>query len=163
MTCFIRIFLRRRLLALVGLSGLVNFNFNTGVEQALQNQIGPAGDPLRPPDGGFGTDPLGGFDNEANVAMPFRIDGSFGNGTFNTPPLVEAAAKGVFFHNGLVDTIEEAVRVLQQSGISRFAFGFNIERGSFEPYSNRSPGLRSRASRGFSAGDKRAGEDPEFY
>lgn len=91
------------LLGIPGVTGLVNFNFNTGVEQALQNQIGPTGDPLRPPDGGFGTDPEGGFTNISNS------DGSFGNGTFNTPPLVEAAAKGVFFHNGLVDTIEEAV------------------------------------------------------
>lgn len=73
--------------------GTFNFNFNTGVEDALRNQIGP--DPLRPPDGGFGTQPNG--------------NGSFGNGTFNTPVLVEAADTGPFFHNNLVDIIEDAV------------------------------------------------------
>lgn len=97
------------LLGIPGVAGLVNFNFNTGVEQALQNQIGPEGDRLRPPDGGFGTDPQGGFNNIASFNIPGLINGSFGNGTFNTPPLVEAASKGVFFHNNLVETIEEAV------------------------------------------------------
>jgi hypothetical protein len=67
-----------------------NANFNTGVEQFPHPADIPA-------DGGFGTQsepcPLGGC----------------GNGTFNTPSLVEAAATGPFFHNNAVDTIEEAV------------------------------------------------------
>jgi hypothetical protein len=32
-----------------------------------------------------------------------------GDGTFNTPPLVEAADSGPFFHNNAIDTIEGAV------------------------------------------------------
>ena len=68
-----------------------NQNFDSGVETALN----PAG-PL-PPDGGLGL--------ELNATT-----GGFGNGTFNTPPLVEAADTGPFFHNNLVATIEEAVR-----------------------------------------------------
>lgn len=79
----------------------LNFNFNTGVEAFLRNRIGA--DSSRPPDGGFGTDKDGGFNNIANP------DGSFGNGTFNTTGLVEAADTPPFFHNSIVDTIEEAV------------------------------------------------------
>src|SRR5262249_53209378 len=52
---------------------------------------------LRRPDGGFGRGP-----------HP-RTVGAFGNGTFNTPPLVEAADTGPFFHDNVVRTIEEAV------------------------------------------------------
>jgi cytochrome c peroxidase len=79
----------------------LNFNFNTGVEAFLRNRIGAS--PSRPPDGGFGTDPKGGFNNVASA------DGSFGNGTFNTTGLVEAADTPPFFHNSIVDTIEAAV------------------------------------------------------
>jgi hypothetical protein len=67
-----------------------NANFDTGVEQLRHPADIPA-------DGGFGTQvgecPAGGC----------------GNGTFNTPSLVEAAATGPFFHNNVVKTIEEAV------------------------------------------------------
>jgi cytochrome c peroxidase len=79
----------------------LNFNFNTGVEAFLRNRIGA--NPSRPPDGGFGTDQNGGFNNVPNP------DGSFGNGTFNTTGLVEAADTPPFFHNNIVNTIEEAV------------------------------------------------------
>ncbi len=58
-----------------------NRNFNTGVEAARHADL--AGFPL---DGGFG-------------ATPENPDGSFGNGTFNTPPLVESADTGPFFHS----------------------------------------------------------------
>jgi hypothetical protein len=79
-----------------------NFNFDTGVEAFLRNRIGA--NSTRPADGGFGTDKDGGFNNIANPD-----DGSFGNGTFNTTGLVEAADTPPFFHNNIVDTIEEAV------------------------------------------------------
>jgi cytochrome c peroxidase len=65
-----------------------NLNFNTGVE-ALPDMPGALlGDPPPPRDDGF--------------AIP-------GDGTFNTPPLVEAADTGPFFHNNAVSTIEAAV------------------------------------------------------
>jgi cytochrome c peroxidase len=72
--------------------GNFNLNFNTGVENLDH--------PARavesfPRDGGFGTLPDG--------------QGGFGNGTFNTPPLIEAADTGPFFHNNAVTTIEDAV------------------------------------------------------
>ena len=76
------------------LDGTQNVNFDTGVEEFLQNQLTVGGEP-RPRDGGFGT-----------VSNP---DGSFGNGTFNTPSIAEAAGTGPFFHNNAVVTLEDAV------------------------------------------------------
>jgi cytochrome c peroxidase len=79
-----------------------NFNFNTGVEAARHPALAAF-----PHDGGFG----------ARV----NADGSFGNGTFNVPPLIEAADTGPFFHTAtsvvgasahntdVATTIEEAI------------------------------------------------------
>jgi len=66
---------------------LGNANFDTGVE-ALPDQPQDLTGEKIPPDDGFGTP---------------------GDGTFNTPPLVEAADTGPFFHNNSVETIEGAV------------------------------------------------------
>lgn len=67
--------------------GAGNLNFDTGVEN-LPNQPADLTDELVPPDDGFDTP---------------------GDGTFNTPPLVESADTGPFFHNNAVETIEGAV------------------------------------------------------
>jgi cytochrome c peroxidase len=79
-----------------------NRNFNTGVEAARHRDLAR-----------FALD--GGLGGTANA------DGSFGNGTFNTPPLIEAADTGPFFHTAtsvtgasahntaFATTIEEAV------------------------------------------------------
>jgi hypothetical protein len=79
-----------------------NRNFNTGVESARHAAL--AGFPR---DGGFGN--LG------------QTDGSFGDRTFNTTPLIEAADTGPFFHTAttisgasahnaaVATTIEEAI------------------------------------------------------
>ncbi|MGH8769077.1 MAG: hypothetical protein ACREVT_12980 [Burkholderiales bacterium] len=64
-----------------------NANFNTGVED-LPDQPADLSGELNPPDDGFRTP---------------------GDGTFNTPPLVEAADTGRFFHNNAIETIEGAV------------------------------------------------------
>jgi hypothetical protein len=64
-----------------------NLNFNTGVEDLPDLPQGLTGE-LAPPDDGFGTP---------------------GDGTFNTPSLVEAADTGPFFHNNAIETIEGAV------------------------------------------------------
>jgi len=77
--------------------GGFNFNFDTGVEglpDQPANFIDPAGNR---PDGGFGTAP-----------HP-QVPGAFGNGTFNTPPLIEAADTPPFFHNNSIQTLEEAI------------------------------------------------------
>ena len=75
-----------------------NANFNTNVEQ-LPSQPADLVIPAQknPADGGFGvgTPPPGVF--------------GIGDGTFNTPVLVEASDTGPFFHSNVVNTIEEAV------------------------------------------------------
>jgi cytochrome c peroxidase len=71
-----------------------------------------------PCDGGFagqnGT--LDGFNFESQcgvgkdtVVTPSGINDAFGDGTFNTLPLIEAADTGPFFHNNGEDTLEEAI------------------------------------------------------
>ena len=67
--------------------GAGNQNFNTGVED-LPDQPQDLTGELVPPDDGLG--------------IP-------GDGTFNTPSLVESADTGPFFHNNSVETIEGAV------------------------------------------------------
>jgi len=73
--------------ASLGGRDLGNANFNTGVED-LPDQPARLTGELVPRDDGFGRP---------------------GDGTFNTPPLVEAADSGPFFHNNSVSTIEGAV------------------------------------------------------
>ncbi len=71
----------------VGGANLGNGNFNTGVE-ALPDQPARLSAELVPPDDGLGTP---------------------GDGTFNTPPLVESADTAPFFHNNSAATLEAAV------------------------------------------------------
>ena len=72
----------------VGFIPGTNRNFNTGIEN-LPSQPADLIDPTNnPPDNGFGNP---------------------GNGTFNTPAVIEAADTGPFFHNNSIETIEEAV------------------------------------------------------
>jgi hypothetical protein len=73
-----------------------NANFNTNVE-SLPSQPADLVTPPQPnpPDGGFGGGP--------------GPTGGFGNGSFNTPVVVEAADSGPFFHNNAIATIEGAV------------------------------------------------------
>ncbi len=64
-----------------------NANFNTGVENLPDQPARLTGEKVLPDDG-FGRP---------------------GDGTFNVPPLVEAADTGPFFHNNAIETIEGAV------------------------------------------------------
>jgi mono/diheme cytochrome c family protein len=80
-----------------------NANFNTGVEDLPDQPADLSGERM-PPDDGFGSP---------------------GDGTFNTPPLVEAADTGPFFHNNAIATIEGAVafyngRAFNDSPAGRF-------------------------------------------
>jgi hypothetical protein len=80
-------------------TGGTNINANTGVERFPN----PARKVLSFPfDGGFGA------------TAPFDCDGDgvadcFGDGTFNVPPLIEAADTPPFFHSHIANTIEDAV------------------------------------------------------
>lgn len=67
--------------------GAGNLNFDTGVEQLPDQPADLTGEHVPDDDGA----------------------GSPGTGEFNTPPVVEAADTGPFFHNNSVDTIEGAV------------------------------------------------------
>ena len=78
-----------------GAGSLGNDDIDTGVESFPPLPPRPAG-VLIPPDGGAGLDPR-------------PSSHGFGNGQFNTPPLVEAADTPPFFHNNSVQTIEDAV------------------------------------------------------
>ncbi len=75
-----------------------NRNFDTGVERAPDPS--QATEP-HPRDGGFG---LADRDCDANGS-----NDCFGDGTFNTTPLIEAADTEPFFHNNSAATIEDAV------------------------------------------------------
>jgi hypothetical protein len=76
-------------------AGTFNANINTGVEPFLVNNPDGTGEP-RPIDGGFGTEPDGTFE----FKIP-NADGSFGDKTFNTPSVVEAADTMPAFHNNI--------------------------------------------------------------
>jgi hypothetical protein len=71
----------------LGVVNIGNANFNTGVEDLPDLPSQSIGERVPRDDG-------------------FRIPG---DSTFNTPPLVEAADTGPFFHNNAVETIEGAV------------------------------------------------------
>lgn len=76
---------------------LINRNFNVGIEDIphpADTNPDTKNEP-RPRDGGFGQEP--------NPA------GGFGNGEFNSPPMVEVADTGPFFHNNVIDNVEDAV------------------------------------------------------
>jgi hypothetical protein len=93
-----------------------NANFNTNVEQ-LPSQPADLVVPAQknPADGGFGQGP-----------PPPGVFG-IGDGTFNTPVLVEAADTGPFFHNSSISTIEEAVNFYNSDQFNNApGFGPNI-------------------------------------
>jgi hypothetical protein len=83
-------------------------NFATGTNHhpnAPTCRLGQA-----PGDGGFGVEPSTTV-RRSEICGPGHTGNArfFGDGTFNTPSLIEAADTGPFFHNNIVDTIEEAV------------------------------------------------------
>jgi len=73
-----------------------NANFNTSVEQFVTGGITiPVFNGVPIFDGGFGGQGLA----APNFPSVIGIPDSFGDGTFNTPPVIEAADTGPFFHN----------------------------------------------------------------
>jgi len=94
----------------------VNINGDTGVE-AILNQPARFVDNTIPIDGGFGTDPHGGFDNYPNS------DGSFGNRKFNIVSVIEAADTAPFFHNNSMITLESAVNFYNSNAFNGAADG----------------------------------------
>jgi len=82
-----------------------NRNFNTGVEDLPDQPARLTGEKV-PTDDGAGVP---------------------GNGEFNTPPLVEAADTGPFFHNNSVETIEGAVAFYDGDSFNESPAGTLIE------------------------------------
>ncbi|MDQ3773117.1 MAG: hypothetical protein M3461_01355 [Pseudomonadota bacterium] len=80
----------------LGAGNLGNIRFDIGVEALLDAPASLTGEAV-PPDGGFGQGP-----------NPIPQLG-FGDGSFNIPPLVEAADTPPFFHNNAIATLEGAV------------------------------------------------------
>jgi mono/diheme cytochrome c family protein len=80
-----------------------NRNFNTGVEQVRLAVLNSRGVPC---DGGFGGQ---GEAPASDAGCAADTSDGRGDGTFNTPPLIEAADTGPFFHTNAFNTIEEAV------------------------------------------------------
>ena len=75
-----------------------NRNFNTGVDSIRIPEVDLA---FIPSDGGFGQE---GSDTDGD-----GVNDIFGNGSFNSAPLIEAADTAPFFHTNAFNTIEEAV------------------------------------------------------
>jgi hypothetical protein len=89
-----------------GAGNLGNANFNTGVEN-LPDQPADLTGERNPPDDGLGTP---------------------GDGTFNTPPLIEAADTGPFFHNNAIETIEGAVAFYNGNAFNKSPSGLALAR-----------------------------------
>ena len=89
-----------------------NLNFNTGAEDLPDHPADLLGRENHPRDGGFGVSLNG--------------KGGLGNVTFNTPPLVEAADTGPFFHNNAVETIEDAVNFYNSRAFNESAAARDI-------------------------------------
>ena len=89
-----------------------NNNFDTGVEDRVH--------PARavedfPHDGGLGLTP--------NDCDGDGFDDCFGDRTFNTAPLVEAADTGPFFHNNVISLLEDAIRFYTTAAFAKSPSG----------------------------------------
>ena len=91
---------------------LGNIRVDIGVQALLDPPAALTGEPV-PPDGGFGQDP------NPNPQL------GFGDGSFNIPPLVEAADTPPFFHNNAIATLEGAVEFYNSDA-------FNNSRGALQ-------------------------------
>jgi cytochrome c peroxidase len=107
-----------------------NRNFNTGVEAARNAALAAF-----PRDGGLNQ-------------TTFNSDGSIGDGTFNTPPLIEAADTGPFFHTAVTvagasahnadvaTTIEEAIAFYDTPTFHASPSGFAVQDLSADDINN---------------------------
>lgn len=89
-----------------------NNNANTGVETVFHPARTIENFPL---DGGFGT---ANRDCDGN-----GVNDCFGDGTFNSLPLVEAADTPPFFHNNVAETLEDAIAFFTTSAFANSPAG----------------------------------------
>lgn len=71
------------------------------------------------------------IDSPAGPRTGWSGDGAPGDGTFNTPPLVEAADTGPFFHDNSIETIEGAVAFYDSDAFDNSPAGRLL--ASFDP------------------------------
>jgi hypothetical protein len=112
-------------------AGGTNRNFDTEVEEFIQNRLldptfTVVGEP-RPIDGGFGLNPSGDF--TGLIPGPGNGNENFGNGTFNTVSLVEAADTAPFFHPNSAFTLESSIEFYasDEFGATRPKIEFTID------------------------------------
>jgi cytochrome c peroxidase len=94
-----------------------NLNFDTGVEKLRIAELNAQNIPF---DGGFGGGGVASFNFDANGDG--TLD-SFGDGRFNTTPLIEAADTGPFFHTNAFETIEDAIGFYNTSAFNQSPAG----------------------------------------
>ncbi|MGH9362669.1 MAG: hypothetical protein ACRD2T_12210, partial [Thermoanaerobaculia bacterium] len=92
-----------------------NRNFNTGVETVVNPARAVENFPF---DGGFGAAVNPNRDCDGDLVLD-----CFGDGTFNTPPLIESADTDTFFHNNTSATIEDAVAFYVSSNFTNSPSG----------------------------------------
>ncbi|HTV25401.1 MAG TPA: hypothetical protein VMG12_42190 [Polyangiaceae bacterium] len=101
-----------------------NRNFDTGTRSVGSGlTLGRFDDDQFMSDGGFGGKGLA----EPNFdASGIGFPESFGNGSFNPPPLIEAADTAPFFHNNFRPNLDQAPRIEDAVGFyARVAFSFS--------------------------------------
>ncbi len=78
-----------------------NRNFDTGTNRLPPNFFGSFPDGTLMLDGGFGQGPTGGTlpPPDFSTGLQGTVKDAFGDGTFNVPPLIEAADTAPFFHS----------------------------------------------------------------
>lgn len=89
-----------------------NRNFDTGVETVTNPARAVENFPF---DGGFGLAPK---DCDGDL-----VNDCFGDGSFNTTPLIEAADTEPFFHSNVAATVEDSVRFYTTSNFTNSASG----------------------------------------
>ena len=97
-----------------------NRNFDTGIETVRIARLDAQNIPS---DGGFGGQEMNSFNFDADGD---GVNDSFGNGGFNTPPLIEAADTGPFFHSNAFETIEDAVEFYSSPAFNNSPAAVNI-------------------------------------
>lgn len=101
----------------------LNRNTNTGIEDLPKPQI--FSDLGIPRDGGFGRANR----SPRNCTDAPSTSCGFGDSRFNTTPLIEAADTPPFFHNNIINTLEDAIRTFNGSA-------FNLNPNNPNPRAN---------------------------
>ena len=91
------------------MAGAVNGNFDTHIEEARMSLCPGSNDPGRCPEDSAALVPGGNFDGGFGLDDLSPNDFRWGDGEFNTPPLIEAADTGPFFHDNSSLKLEAAI------------------------------------------------------